>query len=91
MYRVFKYTIPTEDYFVLDLPKGAKILTVQEQHGELQMWALVKEGVLRETRKFRFTGTGHPIKEIPEELNYINTIQLAGGSFIGHLFEIKKK
>ncbi len=89
MQSVYKYTIPVEDYFSLDLPKGAKILTVQEQHGKPQLWALVKRGEPNETRNFRLAGTGHPIKESPEMLNYIGTFQIAGGSFIGHVFEIK--
>ena len=89
MQSVYKYTIPVEDYFSLDLPKGVKILTVQEQHGKPQLWALVKRGEPNETRNFRLAGTGHPIKESPEMLNYIGTFQIAGGSFIGHIFEIK--
>ena len=90
MLSVYKYTIPTdEDYFSFGLPKGAKILTVREQHGKLQLWALVKQGEPDETRNFRLAGTGHPIKESPETLNYIGTFQLEGGSIIGHIFEIK--
>ncbi|MBD3282443.1 MAG: hypothetical protein GF387_02430 [Candidatus Portnoybacteria bacterium] len=89
MQSVYKYTIPVEDYFSLDLPKGAKVLTVQEQHDEPQLWALVEKGVSTEKRNFRLAGTGHPIEEKPETLNYIGTFQLAGGSFIGHVFEIK--
>lgn len=89
MQSVYKYTIPLEDYFSLDLPEGAKILTVREQGGEPQLWALVKQGGRNEKRNFRLAGTGHPIKERPEKLSYIGTFQLAGGSFIGHVFEIK--
>lgn len=38
MQSVFKYDIPMEkNRFCLHLPKGAKILTVQEQHGEPQL------------------------------------------------------
>ncbi|MBU2634917.1 hypothetical protein KJ841_00375 [Patescibacteria group bacterium] len=81
----------TEDYFSLDLPEGAKILTVQEQHGEPQIWALVNPGSPTETRNFRLAGTGHPIKGDKELLNYVGTFQLAGGSFIGHLFELRKE
>lgn len=40
MQKVFKYTIPIKDYFSLDLPKGAKILTIREQHGKPQLWHL---------------------------------------------------
>ena len=89
MNSVFKYTIPVEDCFSLDLPKGAKILTVQEQHGEPQLWALVNKNKPNEKRNFRLAGTGHPIKESPETMDYIGTFQLAGGGFIGHVFEIK--
>lgn len=89
MQSVYKYTIPMEDYFSLDLPKEAKILTVQEQHGKPQLWALVKQDEPNKKRSFRLVGTGHPIEESPETLNYIGTFQLAGGGFIGHVFEIK--
>ena len=89
MQNVFKYTIPVEDYFSLNLPEGAKILTVQEQHGDAHIWALVNPDNPTETRNFRLAGTGHPIKESPDTLDYIGTFQLAGDSFIGHVFEMK--
>jgi len=56
--------------------------------GEPYLYALVDLDAKLETRKFRFAGTGHPIKE--RDLKYIGTFQLQGGNFVGHLFEIKK-
>ena len=91
MLKVYKYPVPIKDYFSLELPKGAKILTVQTQRGEPQIWALVNPGNPTETRNFRFAGTGHPITESEKELNYIGTFQLQGGGFIGHIFEIREK
>lgn len=89
MLRVYKYTIPVKDYFSLDLPAGAKILTVQAQHGEPQIWALVDPGQqLKVRHNFRLAGTGHDIKEDNDSLIYIGTFQLVGGNFIGHLFEV---
>ena len=88
MRRVFKYTVPVEDYFSLEMPGGAKVLTVQNQHGEPQLWALVNPDNPTETRNFRLVGTGHPISENPDMLDYIGTFQLADGAFIGHVFEI---
>ena len=89
MLRVYKYTVPVEDYFSLDLPAGAKILTVQAQHEEPQIWALVDPGQQSKVRhNFRVSGTGHDIKENKDGLSYIGTFQLAGGNFIGHLFEV---
>lgn len=91
MLKVYKYTVLVQNCSSLELPRGAKILTVQEQHGEPQIWALVNPGNPMETRNFRLAGTGHPIEEDEEVLNYIGTFQLLGGSFIGHLFELKKE
>jgi len=91
MLMIYKYTVPVMDYFSLDLPRGAKILTVQEQYDKPQIWALVNPEGLVETRNFRLAGTGHPIKETEKILNFVGTFQLRRGSFIGHLFEIKKK
>ncbi|GAI73874.1 unnamed protein product [marine sediment metagenome] len=33
MLTIFKYPIPAEDHFTLELPKDAKILTIQTQRG----------------------------------------------------------
>jgi len=90
MLTVYKYAVPVEDYFSLELSQGAKILTVQVQHDSPQIWALVNPESPTETRHFRLAGTGHSIQENGEVLNYLGTFQLARGGFIGHLFEIKK-
>lgn len=89
--RIYKYTIPVEDSFSLELPQGAKILTVQEQHGKPQIWALADQGSPTEIREFCVVGTGHPIDEDEVTLDYIETFQLFGGNFIGHLFEIRAR
>ncbi|MFA5392497.1 MAG: hypothetical protein WC306_02255 [Candidatus Paceibacterota bacterium] len=91
MLTIYKYTIPVLDYFFLKLPLGAKILSVQEQYDRPQIWALVDPQNPTETRNFRLAGTGHPIKEAKEILNFIGAFQLEKGTFIGHLFEIKKE
>ena len=91
--KIYKYTIPVENSFSLELPRGAKILTVQEQHGKPQIWALVDPENSTEAREFCVVGTGHPIvDDSPKEtIDYIGTFQLFGGNFIGHLFEIREK
>ncbi len=90
MLTVYKYNISMEkDNFSIDMPKNAKILTVQEQHGDAQMWALVNPNAKIETRNFRVAGTGHPINEGLNSLEYLGTFQFHNGDFIGHVFEIK--
>lgn len=86
MKTVWKYTLDEKDDITINLPLGAEILSVQEQHGEPQMWVLVDPNeVVIEQRVFRLAGTGHPIKK---SVKFIGTFQLFGGSFVGHLFEV---
>ena len=91
MLTICKYTVPVVDYFFLDLPLGAKILSVQEQYDRPQIWALVDPQNPKETRNFRLVGAGHPIKEEKEILNFIGAFQLEKGTFVSHVFEIKKE
>jgi hypothetical protein len=91
---VYKYQVPIEDVFVLSMPVGAVVLTVQTQRlgqGGLAkdvafIWALVDPVAPNQPRKFRLAGTGHPITE--EIDSYIGTFQLQEGRLVFHLFEI---
>ena len=82
---IWKFPIPQTDLFSLDMPAEAQVLCVQIQHGDPQLWAMVNETEIRNTRQFRLAGTGH---QIPTGLIYIGTFQLFDGAFVGHLFEI---
>jgi len=87
MRTVHKYPVKLTDNFEIELPKGAQILTVQEQYDFPQLWALVNPNEnKKQKRKFRLAGTGHQIKET--NLEYINSFQLEDGSLVFHLFEI---
>lgn len=88
MKRIYKYNIPITDVFTLSLPKGARVLAVQEQHGEPFIWCLVKNDAPREDRHFRLAGTGHPIEVLEADLYYIGTWQSLGGTLVWHLFEV---
>ncbi len=76
-----------EDIIKIEMPKDAEILTVQSQNTYPMIWAKVNPNNELEIRNFRIYGTGHKINE-EEKLKYIGTFQMAGGNFIGHLFEI---
>lgn len=86
---VFKYPVSDRDRFYLELPKGAKILSFQCQGEQPCLWALVDTDVPTETRHFLFIDTGQPIVHEPiGKLNFIGTVQMAGDTTVGHLFEI---
>ena len=88
MKRVYKYAIPVGDFRDVALPEGAEILTVQVQHDEPQLWAVVDPEAPLVTRRFRLLGTGHSTDNDVGRHNYIGTYQLHDGGLVFHLFEL---
>jgi len=65
MRKIFKYQIPIQDEFELELPVGARILSFQIQYEEPVIWAIVDPDAEKEKRYFNLYGTGHLMKEYP--------------------------
>jgi hypothetical protein len=82
---IWKYII-TYEKNKYEMPKGAKILSVQEQNGQICLWVLVEPDAEREIRIIEIAGTGLPIK-IKESWIFIGTVQTDW--FVNHIFEIK--
>jgi hypothetical protein len=82
--KVYKYWLTVGDQTVT-LPAGARILAVQLQHGEPQLWALVDPSQPMETRRLAMIGTGH---DAPEKATYISTFQMNEGHLVVHVFEV---
>lgn len=90
MRSVYKYTLEEADRMELDLPVGAEILSIQYQHGQPRLWALVDTAETRtETRFLRMAGTGHAIME--GGLKFISTVVTEGGMLVFHFFELVGK
>jgi len=85
--KIFKYPIPPNDQFMIQMPKGAKILCVQMQNNIPCIWAMVDEKAPLRTRYFSFIGTGHEFSHHDDVSKYIGTIQMNMGSLVFHLFE----
>jgi len=85
MKTIYKYQIPIEDSFIIDLPAKAQILSVQMQGNRPFIWAMVNPNNSIEEFKFRLYGTGHPIKDMA--VQYIGTFQMMQGSLVYHLFQ----
>src|SRR3990172_6797121 len=98
MLKIWKFPIPVQDTIQVEMPTGARVLTVQTQPADPAMlkvgdpveqpclWALVNPEAPKEIRQFRMAGTGHP-NEHSEKLTYIGTFQMEGGALVFHLFE----
>lgn len=85
MKTVYKYPLGVADYQLIVLPVGAKILCVKMQRGVACLWALVdKEQTQKESVTIRIAGTGH---DIEEDVEYIDTIMVAGGEMVFHFFK----
>ena len=82
---IWKWTLAVTDLQALDMPKGAKILSIQTQGQMPQLWAYIDPTEPREARTIRIIGTGHPIPEHPGD--YIGTFQMGGGALVFHVFE----
>lgn len=88
MSKIWKYGIPIEDEFTINLPIGSHTLCVQNQYNAPNIWVRVpdKVSIGYEKRSFFIFGTGHPIDDsIP--MRYIGTFQQFEGQLVWHLFE----
>jgi hypothetical protein len=85
MKTVWKYAL-SPDEFTIEMPRGAQVLSADNQGGSLCMWALVDPAEPLEARRFLLAGTGHEL-ERAEELRFVGTLQMYGGKLVFHLFE----
>jgi len=84
MKEIWKYKL--EPRTELEMPEGARILSVQNQHEQPCLWALVEVSMPKVKRMFTIYGTGHSLPANPG--NYLGTFQLQMGAFVFHVFEV---
>lgn len=84
--RIYKYNLPLDVTFAIDMPAGARILDVQPQGSFISLWAIVDiDQTEIVTRSFQLVGTGHPIP-MEHASEHIGTCQL--GDYVWHVFEL---
>ena len=86
MKTIYKYTLNIEDTQVVALPPDATLLSVGEQNGQLQLWAMLDSTAAVITRHIRIFGTGHPVNE-DTKLSFIGTVITMDGRLVWHVFE----
>jgi hypothetical protein len=70
------------------MQKGAEIIHIAEQYGDICMWAIVDTDAEQEKRCFNIVETGHEIyNDMGINRKYIGSVHLDGGSFVFHIFE----
>jgi len=89
MKRIWKYTFDTnQTNRTWDIPRGALILHVREQHGFPCIWMLVETDCETEQRTFAMTGTGTHIEFDTSKAVYLGTAFMHNGMFVFHIFEV---
>lgn len=82
---IYKYKLDIVDEQVVKMSIRGKILSAQNQKGELCIWVKEKPNDPSSNRVIKIIGTGNPIEELDEELEFIDTVQI--GQFVWHVFE----
>lgn len=84
--RIFKYILPLNPVFTIEIPIGAEFLCLQLQNSEPCLWLKVNQDKHLERVQFYWIMTG---EEFNEELvgKYRGTLQFNDGKLILHLFE----
>ena len=84
MLTIYKYPLEIATIQPLQVPRDAKILSVQFQNDVLCLWALVDPKKELTIRYFLIFGTGRLIENMPKTV-FLATVQHAG--YVWHVFE----
>lgn len=82
---IYKYEIPIQDNFEIELPIDYHILTFQVQDNAPYIWVYHDTDDPKRKVSFSMIGTGNFM--IHKILTYVGTVQLDG--FVWHLFKSK--
>lgn len=85
MKTIYKYGLQITDLQELEMPKHAKLLSVQFQGDTLCLWALVDNELPSSKKVIEIFCTGNPIVDTPRE--FIGTVQQMYGLLVWHVFE----
>lgn len=93
MNTVLKYSLKIdEDVQEIEMPEGARVLTVGLQDDKLTVWAEVNTENALVTRRFIVCRTGQPLVfSAVYKREYVGSVQIFGtiGTLVPHVFELK--
>lgn len=83
---IWKYELEITDVQSVQMPEGAKIISVANQGGVLCLWAMVDPMQATRKRAIVIIGTGNPIRSAGKiKLKFIGTALIE--QFVWHVFE----
>jgi len=81
---IWKFPIPIQDQFTIEMPRDAEILHVDTQNNSGCLWVRVVPERTTEVRRFILRRTGHSMYE---DCSHIGSFILNDGALAFHLFE----
>jgi hypothetical protein len=86
--EIWKFRLEAASESAILMPKGAKLLNVQDQQGVACVWALIDPlESMQVNRKIYVVGTGWPLKPAIVSMPYIGTFQQDDGRLVFHAFD----
>ena len=87
VYSIWKFKLSGEVSQKISIPKEAKILSVEIQHNEMVVYAMVNTTIKEtEQRKFRIIGTGDTTDASINNYVFLGTVLMADGEYVFHVF-----
>jgi len=80
---IHKYSLTINDTQTVQMPTGARLLSVQMQADQPRVWAMVDPDAPMVARRLRVVGTGGEAVGV-----YVGTFQIHGGLRVFHLFDL---
>lgn len=89
---IWRYVLPVEKGpFTLEMPKGARALSVGRKGGRPCLWASIPiPRTPPQPRKFFLGYTGEPLLE-EKEMKFVGTVSVEGAGLVFHYFEIVRR
>jgi len=73
---------------ILEIPLGFEVLTVDEQHGKICLWAEVETKNEKHTESFTVFGTGHEIESNSGiGHSYLGTVRFKHMNLVWHVYK----
>ncbi len=93
--KIYKYQLLPHGVTELEMPACSQIISAQCQGDIATIWASVPDDERKEAltkRRIICLTTGQTFSMSPNvNLGFIDTVQLAGGAYVVHVFEVIKR
>lgn len=86
METIWKFPLEVADTQYIEVPRGARFLSVNTQRGTPCIWAQVDTDKPQDSVLVVIHGTGHNVKK--PDMKFVGTFMLHDGAFVGHVFVI---